>query len=98
LKAIADETRMKILNELEGKDGKTFVDLKNELSLLDATLARHLKALISATLVSHVYERNRRQDNPRCYSYYEITRFGRYLLNIIGNAFEDESCKIEDTN
>ena len=81
---------MKILDELGETDGKTFVDLKNKFSLLDATLTRHLKALISSNLVSNIYARNRNQGNPRCYSYYEITVFGRYLLEIIGHALENE--------
>ena len=89
LKAIANETRLKILEALEVANGKTFIDLKNEFDLLDAVLSRHLKALTSTNLLSHIYERNRNNGNPRCYSYYGITEFGKHILRVIRNALGD---------
>ena len=90
LKAIANETRLKILETLEEADGKTFIEIKNELGLLDAALSRHLKTLTSTNLVSHVYERNRNQRNPRCFSYYGITKFGKHILEVIRNALGEK--------
>ena len=93
LKAIADETRLKILETLDDADSKTFIELKSKFGLLDATLSRHLKALKSTGLVSHIYERNRNQRNPRSYSYYEITTFGRRMLKTIRNTLSREEIK-----
>ena len=90
LKAIANETRLKILEALEVTDSKTFIELKNEFGLLDATLSRHLKILTSTRLVSHIYERNRNQRNPKCYSYYGITEFGKHIMKTVRNTLEEE--------
>lgn len=93
LKAIANETRLKILEALEKADSKTFIELKSKFGLLDATLSRHLKMLTSTSLVSHIYERNRSQQNPKCYSYYAITRFGKNILKTIKNALEKSNMR-----
>ena len=73
LKALAGETRVKILKLLDNKQ-MTPSDIAYELKMSLPTVGEHLKALVDADLVD-------REETTRKWKYYSLTQKSRMLLH-----------------
>jgi DNA-binding transcriptional ArsR family regulator len=73
LKALAGETRVKILKLLDSKQ-MTPSDIAYELKMSLPTVGEHLKALVDAELVD-------REETTRKWKYYSLTQKSRMLLH-----------------
>jgi DNA-binding transcriptional ArsR family regulator len=73
LKALAGETRVRILKLLDSKQ-MTPSDIANELKMSLPTVGEHLKALVDADLVE-------REETTRKWKYYSLTQKSRMLLH-----------------
>jgi len=73
LKALAGETRVKILKLLDAKQ-MTPSDIAYELKMSLPTVGEHLKALVDADLVD-------REETTRKWKYYSLTQKSRMLLH-----------------
>lgn len=73
-KALASDTRIKIIKELHEKD-KRVTDLSNNLNLSKPTIIEHLKKLEDSNLVER-----KKQEKKRKRVYYELTDKSKSLL------------------
>ncbi|HDN83348.1 MAG TPA: ArsR family transcriptional regulator [Candidatus Altiarchaeales archaeon] len=73
-KALAIETRIKILKLLDEKFQLTLTDLSKELGLAPSTVKEHLEKLMEAGLVKQI-------DKGMKWKYYRLTSKGSRLLN-----------------
>lgn len=73
IKALAVNTRLKILEELAIKP-RTLSDLSSLLHLSSATIKEHLNAMIEASLIS-------KQSEPHKFKYYSVTAKGSRIVN-----------------
>ncbi|MEM4247190.1 MAG: winged helix-turn-helix domain-containing protein [Candidatus Woesearchaeota archaeon] len=73
LKALAGETRVRILKLLDKKQ-MTQSDIANELKMSLPTVGEHLKALVDAELVE-------KEETARKWKYYSLTQKARMLLH-----------------
>ncbi len=72
LKAIASDTRLDIIKQLDRKK-QTLSDLSKVLKLSGPTIKEHLEVLASAGLV-------KKEESPRKWKYYSLTFKGKQLL------------------
>ncbi len=80
VKALASSHRRKILETMREGD-RTFTDIQESLRLDKGSLTYHVKTLVKAGLLANIYER-RTESNPRVYSYYKLTSFGAFALDL----------------
>ena len=80
VKALASSQRRKILEVMHEGD-RTFTDIQEALRLDKGSLTYHMKTLVKAGLLANIYER-RTESNPRVYSYYKLTSFGAFALDL----------------
>ncbi len=82
IKALANFHRMKVLQLMnESNKTFTFTDIQKMLKLDKGSVTFHVKLLLKAGLIANIYER-KMESNPRVYSYYTLTSFGAFALDV----------------
>ena len=82
LTALANLDRLKMLQLMnENHKPFTFTDFQKALKLKKGSVTFHVKSLLKAGLIANIYER-RVESNPRVYSYYTLTSYGAFALDV----------------
>jgi len=82
LTALANPDRLKVLQLMnENHKPFTFTDIQKALKLKKGSVTFHVKSLLKAGLIANIYER-KVESNPRVYSYYTLTSYGGFALDL----------------
>lgn len=93
IEALASDERRQILIELEEKGSLSYSEILQRTELSKGTLNYHLKQLVAAGIT-----RNFIQNEARPYSsYYEVSAFGRNLIENILDSFRPPSRRVRYT-
>ena len=80
IKALSDEKRQSILISLLKNGSRSFTEISEELKISKNNLSHHIKTLMRYGLVYNFYNRNENNDK---YSFYEISKLGRKLIDML---------------
>lgn len=78
IKALSDEKRQSILMYLLKSGSKSFTEISKDLEFSKNNLSHHIKTLVRYGLVYNYYSRNEFDDK---YSFYEISKLGKVIMN-----------------
>lgn len=93
LKALSDEKRQGILIYLLRTRSRSFIEISKDLKIPKNNLSHHIKILMRYGLVYNFYNRNEFDDK---YSFYEISKLGRGLIDTLINFISKKSPKEEE--
>lgn len=93
LKALNNETRQGIIIYLLRVGSKSFTEMSKDLKLSKNTLSHHIKNLTQHGLIYNFYSRNEFDDK---YSFYEISKLGKKLINNLMDFIIPVSSSEED--
>ncbi len=93
LKGLCNENRQGILIYLLRNGSKSFIEISKELNILKNTLSHHIKILIRYGLIYNFYNRNDFADK---YSFYEISKLGKRMIDLLLNFLTPTTSKKED--
>jgi len=94
IKALSDDNRQGILIYLEKKGPKSFIEISKELKISKNNLSHHLKILMLYGLIYNFYNRNEFADK---YSFYEISKLGKRLIDTLVNFITQKTFKEEES-
>ena len=82
IKALCDENRQGILIYLLKNGSKSFIEISKDLKIPKNNLSHHIKILMRYALIYNFYNRNEFADK---YSFYEISKLGKTIINNVIN-------------
>ena len=95
IKAFSDENRQDILIFLLKNGSKSFIEISKDLKIPKNNLSYHFKILIRYGLIYNFYKRNEFAEK---YSFYEISKLGKRLINNLMNFVKPVLPKEEDVS
>lgn len=93
IKGVSNENRQGILIYLLKKGPKSFTEISKDLNISKNNLSHHIKILMRYGLTYNFYNRNEFDDK---YSFYEISKLGRGLINTLINFINQKTPKEEE--
>lgn len=93
IKGVSDENRQGILIYLLKKGPKSFTEISKDLNISKNNLSHHIKILMRYGLTYNFYNRNEFDDK---YSFYEISKLGRGLMDTLINFINQKTPKEEE--
>ncbi len=95
LKALCDENRQGILIYLLRSGSKSFIEISKELKISKNNLSHHIKTLLRFGLIYNFYNKNKFADK---YSFYEISKLGKRIIDVLLNFLTPTTSKKEDVS
>ncbi|MEE9150289.1 MAG: helix-turn-helix domain-containing protein [Thermoplasmata archaeon] len=85
-KGVSDDSRLAILLALNANGKHSFKELKERFKMNESTLNYHLNRLLESGLITNYYTKS---SNIKTYSFYEMSAFGKVVLNRITSILDE---------
>ncbi len=85
-KGVSDDSRLAILLALNANGKHSFKELKERFKMNESTLNYHLNRLLESGLITNYYTKS---SDVKTYSFYEMSAFGKVVLNRITSILDE---------